>query len=137
MATEWPSGETWTAWISTALKKSSSVSGGFCPRAEARKMNTSPLTPTERRNLIMSLPPIQMHDVTERPAQDTTGTIVSSPQTRGRVLVSWTSVPLQLSGAMGFGARSARNQHSSTCLWRSEEYTSELQSRENIVCRLL
>jgi len=48
-----------------------------------------------------------MHDVTERPAQDTTGTIGSSPQTRGRVLVSWTSVPLQLSGAMGFGARSA------------------------------
>src|SRR5690606_42099968 len=33
--------------------------------------------------------------------------------------------------------RFGRHAHSCACLYRSEEHTSELQSRENLVCRLL
>src|SRR5690606_41848576 len=34
-------------------------------------------------------------------------------------------------------AQSARHPHRPRRRWRSEEHTSELQSRENLVCRLL
>src|SRR5690606_40475417 len=37
----------------------------------------------------------------------------------------------------GTGWARSRSSSSSTRQWRSEEHTSELQSRENLVCRLL
>src|SRR5690606_39574336 len=52
---------------------------------------------------------------------------------RGRAL----HPPCQSTHPAGLASRGATSSLSSTSLPRSEEHTSELQSRENLVCRLL
>src|SRR5690606_40372220 len=52
----------------------------------------------------------------------------------------FTSLPLNTSrieGASGLGCISPLLSRAMYSLYRSEEHTSELQSRENLVCRLL
>src|SRR3712207_7463836 len=61
-------------------------------------------------------------------------TLFRSPHPAGG---EWTPSLLLLSRDGGPAHRGARNQHALPGRGRSEEHTSELQSRQYIVCRLL
>src|SRR5690606_2979224 len=61
------------------------------------------------------------------------------PTTYGSAAGSSTaaSAPAQISASVSHRDQPCSTTNPSTTRWRSEEHTSELQSRENLVCRLL